>query len=103
VVDIPPGTLRLFPDHDPGDLAPGEDASLLISRLLEDGDSADLAWLARTVPEPALAGWLGRRGARRLSLRSRAFWEVLLGVPAGGAMSETDAEAEAVRKAIWPL
>jgi hypothetical protein len=100
MVDIPPGTSRLFPDHDPGDLA-GGDPSFVIARLLEDGDSADLAWLVRTVPEAALADWLERRGARGLSLRSRAFWEVVLGRRAGGALSE--GEAETVRKAIWPL
>lgn len=97
-MEIPPGALRLFSDHDLGDLA-GGDPSFVIARLLEDGDSADLTWLVRTVPETVLADWLERRGARALSWRSRAFWEVVLGRRAGGAMPEV----EAVRKAIWPL
>jgi len=67
----------------------------VIARLLEDGDSADLAWLCRAVPEAELAAWLERRGGRQLSLRSRAFWEVVLGCLAGG-------EAPA-RSALWPL
>ena len=92
---IPPGTQRLFPDYDLDNLAP----SFVIASLLEDGDSADLAWLVQSIPETTLAEWLERRGARGLSLRSRAFWEVVLGRRAGGATPEV----EAVRKAIWPL
>jgi hypothetical protein len=60
----------------------------VLALLLEDGDRADLAWLCRQMPEGALAAWLERHGARRLSRRSLAFWAVvlersdLLGVPA---------------------
>jgi hypothetical protein len=74
-------------------LAPG--SPWVIGRLLEDGDGADLAWLTESVPEADLAAWLERHGGRRLSRRSRAFWEVVLGRPAGPA-----AEAGA---ALWPL
>jgi hypothetical protein len=101
-LETPAGALRLFPDHDPDVLAAPEGRPLLIARLLEDGDSADLAWLVRNIPEPELAAWLGRRGARQLSVRSRAFWELMLGAggaAAGGAYPET---AAAVRE-LWLL
>ena len=70
-------------------------ASLLIARLLEDGDAADLAWLTSRLPEPALADWFSRHGGRQLSQRSCAFWEQVLGCPAGA----THPEAES----LWPL
>jgi hypothetical protein len=47
------------------------------------------------VPEAELAGWLAHSGGRKLSQRSRAFWEVVLGRPAG-----PPAEAGSL---LWPL
>jgi hypothetical protein len=87
---IPPeGTRRLFPHYDEvGD-------SLLIARLLEDGDAADLAWLFARFPENEIADWLSRHGGRLLSGRSRAFWEDVLGRPAGPVHPEA--------AALWPL
>ncbi|HEX3531576.1 MAG TPA: hypothetical protein VH988_31345 [Thermoanaerobaculia bacterium] len=67
----------------------------MIARLLEDGDGADLAWLCEAVPEADLAAWLGRHGRRKLSRRSRAFWQVVLGVPTVPG-NETGS-------ALWPL
>jgi len=67
----------------------------VIARLLEDGDGADLAWLCEAVPEKDLAVWLARHGHRKLSRRSRAFWQVVLDAPVGtlaGPGSE-----------LWPL
>jgi hypothetical protein len=89
-LEIPEATRRLFSGHDP-DLSEG--LPFLIARLLEDGDAADLSWLCRTVPESELAAWLESRGGRQLSVRSRAFWELVLDRPAGG---ET-------RNPLWPL
>lgn len=92
---LPPGTRRLVSGYDEEDLTPERGGSLLIARLLEDGDAGDLAWLLRIFPEAALADWLGRLGGRKLSSRSRAFWEVVLGRPAGPAHPEA--------KTLWPL
>jgi hypothetical protein len=97
-VEIPAATLRLFPHHAPEDLDPARGQSLLIARLLEDGDSSDLTWLHRLLPEAAVADWLEGQGGRQLSVRSRAFWEVVLGRRAGGATPEATA-----RKELWPL
>ncbi len=78
----PASAARLFPHHPPAALDPARFAGLLIGRLLEDGDSDDLRWLAAAVGEARIADWLERRGGRQLSRRSRLFWERLLGRPA---------------------
>jgi hypothetical protein len=98
----PEGTRRLFPHWEESGLDLDSDlraAPFLISRLLEDGDAADLGWLVATLGEPALATWLERSGARQLSNRSRAFWEMVLDRPAPTAA----ADSPAVRRALWPL
>jgi hypothetical protein len=114
---IPPQAARLFPEGvEPGEVGksvwvgrevgaavpegagvPGLEVAspFVIGRLLEDGDGADLRWLFSQLPEDAAAAWLRERGGRQLSERSRAFWEVVLGVPAGPA-------SEAARE-LWPL
>jgi hypothetical protein len=95
-LSLPEGTRRLFSHYDEADLTPERGGSLLIARLLEDGDAADLAWLLQTFPEPELAGWLERHGGRLLSARSRAFWTNVLGCPAAG-------QAGPEAAALWPL
>jgi hypothetical protein len=94
-MSLPHGTRRLFSGYNEGDLTPERGGSLLIARLLEDGDSRDLAWLAGVTSEPDLADWLGRHGGRQLSRRSRAFWEVVLGREAGPAAPGAED--------LWPL
>jgi hypothetical protein len=90
-VSLPAGARRLFAAYAEEDLTP----ELLIARLLEDGDAADLSWLTGTIPEPEIAAWLARHGGRQLSRRSRAFWEVVLGAQASPSVPEA--------KALWPL
>jgi hypothetical protein len=94
-VSPPAGTRRLFAAYAEEDLIAERTASLRLARLLEDGDAADLAWLLATTPEPEIAAWLARHGGRQLSTRSRAFWEVVLGVAASPAAAEA--------QALWPL
>ena len=94
-MSLPAGARRLFPHYAEEDLDPRRAGSLLISRLLEDGDAADLAWLLETYPEPDLAAWLARHGGRRLSRRSRSFWALVLGVEASPPAPEAEA--------LWPL
>lgn len=86
---------RLFAHYDESGLTPERGGSLRIARLLEDGDSADLAGLVFQVSEPALAEWLARHGGRQLSRRSRAFWEVVLGREAGPSVPGAGE--------LWPL
>lgn len=94
-MSLPESTRRLFQHYGEADLTPERAPSLLIARLLEDGDAADLAWLLKAFPEPALADWLARHGGRLLSARSRAFWEDVLGRAAEPAPPEA--------AALWPL
>ncbi|HEV7672095.1 MAG TPA: hypothetical protein VGS22_26560 [Thermoanaerobaculia bacterium] len=90
---------RLFPDIARGDLtlesSPGGSRSLVLARLLEDGDRADLAWLFAALPEGEIAAWLGAHGGRKLSRRSAAYWQTVLGIPAG--------PPAAGRADLWPL
>jgi hypothetical protein len=89
--------LRLFPSYDADDLEGPRARPFLLSRLLEDGDSADLRQLFTEVPETSeaiAAAWLAARGGRQLSVRSRAFWELVLG---------TASPAVPDISAFWPL
>lgn len=87
---LPAGARRLFPHHpEPPD--PERHPDFVIERLLDEGDSADLAWLVGRFGEPRLAAWVAAHGGRRLSRRSRALWSLTLGVsptmpPAGGKL-----------------
>ncbi|HEX7184413.1 MAG TPA: hypothetical protein VF756_21480 [Thermoanaerobaculia bacterium] len=92
---IPPGTRRLFPGYEERDL---QGSSLLIARLLEDGDREDLAWLTSTLTEEDLAGWLGRHGGRQLSRRSRAFWEAVL-----APLDNPGGDRPDAGDLLWPL
>jgi len=98
-VSLTPGARRLLAHWAEEDLVPERASSLLLARLLEDGDAADLAWLTAAFPEPEIAAWLARHGGRQLSRRSRAFWQMVLGVEAGPVPSKNRPEAEA----LWPL
>lgn len=90
-----PGTRRLFPHYEEEDLDLQRSRSLILSRLLEDGDAADLAWLTASLPEAEIAEWFGCHGGRQLSIRSREFWRVVLGREPGPVHLEA--------QALWPL
>ena len=92
---LPHGARRLFPHHEESALDSTPGSPLLIARLLEDGDAADLAWLTANVPEAEIAGWLERHGGRQLSRRSRAFLETILGRKATPPPD--------TRSLLWPL
>lgn len=91
----PSSTLRLFHHYDERELHAHRSRSFLIARLLEEGDTRDLQWLAALVGEEALADWLQRRGRRQLTRRSRLFWEEVLGVETPPAAFDP--------AGIWPL
>lgn len=86
---------RVAPQLDAADPDP-----YVMARLLEDGDRADLAWLCRQVPAGALAAWIERHGARRLSRRSLSFWAVTLARP--DLLPERLPELGR-RRELWPL
>ena len=93
-MSLPEGTRRLFAHYEPASWGQ-QTAAFLLERLLEDGDGEDLRWLTTTFPEQRLASWVERRGSRRLSQRSRRFWEAILAVEAGPAAVD--------RGELWPL
>jgi hypothetical protein len=62
---------------------------------MEEGDGDELRWLLATVGRAPLAALLARHGGRRLSRRSRAFWERLLGV--------ASAPPHPLAQELWPL
>jgi hypothetical protein len=102
-VELPDGARRLFGETAAA-AAPELDTAApdpyVLARLLEDGDRADLAWLCGRLPRAALAAWVERHGARRLSRRSLAFWAVVLDRPD----LEPDRLPElARRRQLWPL
>jgi hypothetical protein len=95
-LEIPaPLAERLFPDIAREDLTLGRSRSLALARLLEDGDRNDLVWLFAALPEEAIADWLKAQGRRKLSRRSAAYWQAVLGVSAGAPA--------AGRADLWPL
>jgi len=93
-VQAPPDTARLFP-HDGSLPDPATDRPYLLARLLEEGESADLAWLTAVVPEAEIAAWFAASGGRALTHRSRSFWRLVLGVE--------PESAPAVAAELWPL
>ncbi len=91
--ELPERVSRHFPDGiDLDDLGA---RALAIARLLEDGDRADLGWLAAQISDKEITRWFDRHGARRLSRRSRALW--------AAAFARELASPPAVCAALWPL
>ncbi len=86
---------RLFADVAREDLTLGRSRSLVLARLLEDGDRNDLAWMFAALPEEEIAIWLEAQGGCKLSRRSAAYWQAVLGVSAGAPA--------AGRADLWPL
>ncbi|MEO8196787.1 MAG: hypothetical protein ABI689_08700 [Thermoanaerobaculia bacterium] len=72
-----------------------ESCNLVMAQILEEGDRADLAWLAREVGRETLATFVREHGGRKLSARSRRFWSRALGLvePAPNPLAEQ----------LWPL
>jgi len=90
--------LRLFPNYDSEDLLAPAARPFLLTRLLEDGDGADLRALFGELPETAAAAWLAAHGGRQLSVRSCTFWQIVLGTGAGPTAPDTGSAP-----ALWPL
>ena len=89
----PLSALRLVPHYDGAALERPGATQMLVARLLEDGTGEELRWLFATQGESAIATWLGERGARALSRRSRALWYLLLDV----------SDPPAPGRELWPL
>lgn len=67
----------------------------MIAQILEAGDRADLAWLARELGPATIAAFVRERGGRKLSARSRRFWSRALGL--------AEPEPNPLAEQLWPL
>ncbi|MEO7794712.1 MAG: hypothetical protein ABIV06_08035 [Thermoanaerobaculia bacterium] len=72
-----------------------ESRDLTLAQILEEGDRADLAWLAREVGCEAVIAFVRERGGRKLSARSRRFWSRALGL--------AEPVAHPLAEQLWPL
>lgn len=79
----------------PARAADPESRNLVIAEILEEGDRADLAALARAVGREAIADFVRERGGRKLSARSRRFWSRALGLP--------EPQPHPLAERLWPL
>jgi hypothetical protein len=112
VPELPASVARHFTESP--DLADPCARAAVVARLLEDGDRADLRWLAAHIPDSEITAWFERHGARRLSRRSRAFWAVVFdsgrdsergsGRPDSGREREpADDPTRPAADSFWPL
>ena len=65
------GARRLFPHYAEDELDLRHSRSLILSRLLEDGDSADLAWLTNAFQRNIVDPLLPQRAIAGLALKGR--------------------------------
>jgi hypothetical protein len=70
----------LFPEYDFAAMNPNDYAGVVIERILEKGDWAEVNWLFDYYGKARLARWVRRHGFRLLSRRSFALWRLVLGV-----------------------
>lgn len=75
-------------------IGPGN-RNLVIAQILEEGNRADLAWLAATVGREAIAAFVRDRGGRKLSARSRRFWS--------RALALAEPPCHPLAEQLWPL
>jgi hypothetical protein len=82
--------------HSPGALDSGS-RNLTLARILEEGDRADLAWLAREAGREAIVTFVRELSGRKLSARSRRFWCRAFGI------SEAEPPRHPLAEQLWPL
>lgn len=77
---IPESARVLFPETRLEDLHPVLDASTIVPRILDDGDSREARWLLRQYSRAWLKRWMREEGWK-LTRRSARFWSWWLEVP----------------------
>lgn len=92
---LPSKTMRLFAHYEVAERGLGPSSSLVIARVLEEGDHEDLQWLASIFGESRLSAWFAAHSDRLLTRRSRSFWRVVLGAPNSGD--------PVLGESLWPL
>jgi excisionase family DNA binding protein len=97
-VSLPRFLDRLFWDVDARKVSSKD--PVVMERILEIGDLADVRWLLRHASPRGLKEFVRRRGRRRLSERSYLFWARMLG--ACDELERTsDGAASALGEARW--
>ncbi len=81
---LPPGTA-----DDP------HSRTLVIARLLEEGNRNELAWLAAAMGREEIAAFVREHGGRKLSARSRRFWSRALRIQSSAP--------HPLAEGLWPL
>ena len=93
--ELPRDARRLFAHYDEPARLPDRSPTLVLARLMEEGNAADLRWLTSAYAEADLAAWVDAHGDRQLSRRSLALWRLLLDRPGDGSDRPGDE--------LWPL
>lgn len=77
---IPLTLARYFQEYRVEDLDLVRNADLIIGRVLEFGNRAELRWLFVTYGAERIRDFVCRRGYRKLSKRTFTFWRTVLGI-----------------------
>jgi hypothetical protein len=77
---IPATLVPYFQEYDFETLSPESDADLIIGRVLEHGNRAELRWLFETYPKARIKEFVRENGFRALTRRSFNFWRLILRV-----------------------
>ena len=93
--ELPGHACRLFAHYEDPAQLPAASSHLVLAKILEEGDRADLRWLTDRYSEPELATWVDQHGDRQLSSRSLAFWRIVL--------TRTGPGTRRAGEALWPL
>lgn len=76
-----PGRLQiLFPEYDVSTLHAGKDRALILSRVLERGDRAELRWAFGLYRPREIVGFLREDGRRLLTAKGDRFWRLYFGL-----------------------
>ncbi len=100
LTELPSYTRRLFDGYAEADLSLPEHRPFLCERLLEEGDRADLRWLASQVAEDELRGFVRREGGRGGSPPAAAPSGSCCSCAAGAAGQDP---AIPLGSELWPL
>jgi len=77
---IPSTLIPYFQEYDFEALNPESDSNLIIGRVLEHGNRAELRWLFETYTKERVREFLRENGFRSLTRRSFNFWKLILRV-----------------------
>ncbi|MBU2573187.1 MAG: helix-turn-helix domain-containing protein [Elusimicrobia bacterium] len=79
VQPLPKKLKSLFPEYNISNINAGRDKTLVISRVLENGGSAEIKWAFKRYNRRELAKFIEEDGARLLGSRSLRLWSLVLG------------------------